>query len=142
MFTKDGRLAVAYYDRQYGDDEITGFSDYSVSGSDDLRDFGFVRATSSSMPPPTQFSGTFFGDYAGLSAYDNKAHPLLARHAQPGADPVPRRRHADITAQSLHDDRDQRQRRERPGYFHNGCECAFALELPDSRAAMYHVIPT
>jgi len=76
MFTKDGRLAVAYYDRQYGDDEITGFSDYSVSGSDDLRDFGFVRATSSSMPPPTQFSGTFFGDYAALSAYDNKAHPL------------------------------------------------------------------
>jgi hypothetical protein len=76
VFTKDGRLAVSYYDRQYGDDEITGFSDVSLSGSDDLANFGATRVTSSSMPPPTQFSGTFYGDYSGLSAIDNQAHPL------------------------------------------------------------------
>ncbi len=27
------------------------------------------------MPPPTQFEGTFWGDYAGLTAVDN-AYPL------------------------------------------------------------------
>src|SRR5207249_2736079 len=32
-FTKSGRLAVSYYDRQYSDDETTGFSDFSLSGS-------------------------------------------------------------------------------------------------------------
>jgi len=83
VFTKDGRLAVAYYDRQYGDDEITGFSDVSLSGSDDLADFGAVRATSSSMPPPTQFAGVFFGDYNGLSAIDNQAHPFWADTRNP-----------------------------------------------------------
>jgi hypothetical protein len=29
-FTKTGRLAIAYYVRQYGDDETTGFSDVSL----------------------------------------------------------------------------------------------------------------
>jgi hypothetical protein len=74
-FTKSGRLAVSYYDRQYGDDETTGFSDFSLSGSDDLVGFGTARATSASMAPPTQFGGVFWGDYTGLSAIDNKAHP-------------------------------------------------------------------
>jgi hypothetical protein len=27
------------------------------------------------MPPPTQFSGTFFGDYTGLDAWEN-ANPI------------------------------------------------------------------
>ena len=31
-FTQDGRLAVSYYDRQYGTDETTGYSDFSLSG--------------------------------------------------------------------------------------------------------------
>lgn len=75
-FTKEGRFAVSYYDRQFGDDEITGFSDFSLSGSNNLTDFGTVRATSSSMPPPTQFGGVFFGDYTGMSAVTNQAHPL------------------------------------------------------------------
>jgi hypothetical protein len=48
----------------------------SVSGSDDLSDFGATRATSSSMPVPTQFAGVFYGDYNALSAIDNQAHPL------------------------------------------------------------------
>jgi hypothetical protein len=74
-FTRNGRLAVSYYDRQYGDDETTGFSDVSLSGSGDLLRFAVFRVTSESMPPPTQFAGTFFGDYTGLTAVDD-AHPL------------------------------------------------------------------
>ena len=74
-FTKDGKLAVSYYDRQYGSDEATGYSDVSLSGSRDLTSFGSVRVTSSSMPPPTQFEGTFYGDYTGLSAA-YYAHPI------------------------------------------------------------------
>lgn len=69
-FTRDGRLATSYYDRQFGDNEITGFSDFSLSGSRNLRDFGVTRVTSSSMPPPSQFDGTFWGDYTGMSAVD------------------------------------------------------------------------
>ncbi|HEX3540343.1 MAG TPA: sialidase family protein [Acidimicrobiales bacterium] len=74
-FTKNGKLAVSYYDRQYGADETTGFSDVSLSGSGDLASFVTQRVTSSSMPPPTEFSGLFFGDYSGLAAYTN-ANPI------------------------------------------------------------------
>jgi hypothetical protein len=74
-FNKEGSLAVSYYDRQYGDDETTGNSDLSLSGSQNLSGFGVSRVTSSSMPPPTQFGGVFFGDYTGLTAFDD-AHPL------------------------------------------------------------------
>jgi hypothetical protein len=74
-FTDNGRLAVSYYDRAYGNDELTGFSDVSLSGSRNASDFATVRVTSSSMPPPTQFLGAFFGDYSGLTA-DDVAHPV------------------------------------------------------------------
>jgi hypothetical protein len=74
-FTKNGKLATSYYDRQYGTDEATGFSDVSLSGSTNTTDFGIKRVTSSSMPPPTQFDGVFFGDYTGLIAPTN-ANPL------------------------------------------------------------------
>ena len=78
-FTRDGKLAVDYYDRQYGNDETTGSSDFSLSGSDDLTHFGQIRVTSSSMPAPTQFEGPaggqFYGDYVWLSA-SNKAYPI------------------------------------------------------------------
>jgi hypothetical protein len=74
-FTGDGRLAVSYYDRQYGDDESTGFSDFSLSGSRDFVHFGTRRVTTSSSPPPTQFGGSFWGDYTGLTAPD-KAYPI------------------------------------------------------------------
>ena len=77
-FTRDGKLAVDYYDRQYGNDETTGASDFSLSGSDDLNHFGH-RVTTSSMPAPTQFEGPFggqfYGDYVWLSASD-KAYPI------------------------------------------------------------------
>jgi hypothetical protein len=74
-FTKTGKLATSYYDRQYGTDETTGFSDVSLSGTKDLVNYGVVRVTSSSMPPPTQFDGVFFGDYTGMVAPTN-ANPL------------------------------------------------------------------
>jgi hypothetical protein len=73
-FDPRGHLAVSYYDRTYGDDETTGFSDVSLSGSRNGSDFATRRVTSSSMPPPTQFEGSFYGDYSGLSAGD-VAHP-------------------------------------------------------------------
>jgi hypothetical protein len=74
-YTRDGRLAVSYYDRQYGNAELTGASDFSLSGSRDVRTFASVRVTSSSMPAPTQFSGLFWGDYTGLAAWTGTAHP-------------------------------------------------------------------
>lgn len=74
-FTKGGKLATSYYDRQYGDDETTGFSDISLSGSGGVSTFAVQRVTSGSNPPPTQFGGLFMGDYAGLTAVDN-AYPL------------------------------------------------------------------
>lgn len=74
-FDPRGRLAVSYYDRAYGNDETTGFSDVTLSGSRDGQTFASQRVTSSSMPPATQFEGAFFGDYSGLSAADT-AHPF------------------------------------------------------------------
>jgi hypothetical protein len=74
-FTRGGRMTVGYYDRQYGDDETTGFSDQSVAGADDLSsgEFGVTRVTSSSMPAPSQFSGTFWGDYGSLATVGDSA---------------------------------------------------------------------
>jgi hypothetical protein len=78
-FSSRGTLAVDYYDRQYGSDETSGASDFSLSGSSDMVSFGQTRVTSSSMPAPTQFygpnGGQFYGDYIGLAALD-KAHPI------------------------------------------------------------------
>jgi hypothetical protein len=79
-YTKNGKLAVSYYDRQYGDDETSANMDVSLSGSGDLTSFNTNRVTSSSMPVPTQFpdargNGTFFGDYTGLAVATN-ANPL------------------------------------------------------------------
>jgi hypothetical protein len=81
-FTRTGTLAVSYYDRQYGSDETTGYSDVSLSGSRDLAAFAARRVTSSPSPPPTQFGGVFWGDYAGLDARD-VAHPFWADARSP-----------------------------------------------------------
>ena len=61
-------------------DETTGNMDVSVATSKNLSSFTVMRATTTSMPPPTQFpsaqgGGLFFGDYSGLSAVSG-AHPL------------------------------------------------------------------
>ncbi len=81
-FTRTGTLAVSYYDRQYGADETTGASDISLSGSRDLRAFATRRVTGSSMPPPSEFGGVFYGDYAGLAAPD-VAHPFWSDTRNP-----------------------------------------------------------
>jgi hypothetical protein len=80
-FTKNGVLAVSYYDRQYGNDETTGTSDISVSVSNNLASFSALRASSSSMPLPTQFTngfgnGVFYGDYAGLTVASGNLLPV------------------------------------------------------------------
>ncbi len=75
-----GTLAVSYYDRQYGNNEVTGYSDFSLSGSRDMVTFGQTRVTTSSNPPPTQFpnakGGVFWGDYTGLSYVGSLAYPI------------------------------------------------------------------
>jgi hypothetical protein len=80
-FTDTGRLAVAYFDRQYGTDERTGFSDISLSNSSHLNAFASTRVTTSSMPPPTEFTnsvgnGLFIGDYIGLGISADVAFPI------------------------------------------------------------------
>jgi hypothetical protein len=85
-FTRNGTLAVDYYDRSYGNDETTGSSDFTLSGSSDLSTFGSTRVTSSSMPAPTQFEGPnggqFYGDYVGMAAWD-QAHPIWSDTRNP-----------------------------------------------------------
>ena len=87
-FTKDGKLAVDYYDRQYGTDETTGLeSDFTLSGSKDLVKFASKRVTSSSMPAPTQFGGPnggqFYGDYIWLDTAGNDALPIWSDTRDP-----------------------------------------------------------
>ena len=79
-FNNDGTFAVSYYDRGYGRDETTGAMDVTVSSSSDLSRFKSKRATSDSMPLPTEFpdangNSLFFGDYSGLSA-GRAANPI------------------------------------------------------------------
>ena len=86
-FTKDGKFAVDYYDRQYGNDETTGASDFTLSGSKDLVKFGSKRVTSSSMPAPTEFGGPkggqFYGDYIWLDTAGNDALPIWSDTRDP-----------------------------------------------------------
>jgi hypothetical protein len=80
-FSPSGKLAVSYYDRQYGNDETTGRSDITLSGSSGHGAFASVRVTSSSMPVPTEFpdpqgNSEFWGDYSGLAVRGSTAYPL------------------------------------------------------------------
>ncbi|MCU1680566.1 MAG: hypothetical protein JWQ81_1305 [Amycolatopsis sp.] len=79
-FSPDGTFAVSYYDRQYGADENLGFSDITVSATHNPAGssavFAHTRATSGSIPPPTQFAGTFYGDYAGIAVTARTAYPV------------------------------------------------------------------
>jgi hypothetical protein len=81
-FSQSGKFATSYYDRKYSNDEFNGNMDVTLSGVDDpYTEFATARATSSSMPLPTQFpdaqgNSVFFGDYSGLSAADDVAHPV------------------------------------------------------------------
>jgi hypothetical protein len=73
VFSPKGNLVTAYYDRQYGNANATGFSDVTLTAS---RGTEHRRVTSSSMPPTTQFNGQFFGDYMMVAATATKAYPL------------------------------------------------------------------
>jgi hypothetical protein len=76
-FAADGTLVVGSFDRAYGTDETTGFSDISVSTSQNLTSFGHAqRVTTSSMPPETEFAGIFYGDYFQLAVSGDIAHPV------------------------------------------------------------------
>ncbi len=76
-FTPAGTLVVGSFDRAYGTDETTGFSDISVSTSQNLTSFGNAqRVTTSSMPPETEFNGLFYGDYFQLAVTGDTAHPV------------------------------------------------------------------
>ena len=71
-FDENGDPTEAYIGiYQYGADNNIGFSDITVSQSRNLATFRHDRATSSSMPPPTQFAGTFYGDYIAIAQVDN-----------------------------------------------------------------------
>jgi hypothetical protein len=88
-FTPSGTLVSSYYDRQYGSAEFTGAMDFSVSTSANLSSFTVRRATSASMPLPTQFpdaqgNSQFIGDYTGVTAVSG-AHPLWADTRNPDA---------------------------------------------------------
>lgn len=72
-FSPRGTLVTAYYDRQYGDDNTTGFSDITLTAS---RGTEHRRVTSSSMPPPAEFYGTFYGDSMMVAATGTKAYPV------------------------------------------------------------------
>ncbi|MEV2196552.1 hypothetical protein AB0I02_37070 [Streptomyces phaeochromogenes] len=72
-FSPRGTLVTTYYDRQYGNDSTTGFSDITLTAN---RGVEHRRVTSSSMPPPTEFYGTFYGDSAMVAATDTKAYPV------------------------------------------------------------------
>ncbi|WP_327582044.1 glycoside hydrolase [Nonomuraea sp. NBC_00507] len=81
-YTPGGKYVVTYYDRQYGNAAVTGFSDISLStrtGSG----YATQRVTSSSMPPPTQFGGLFFGDYIQVSASATGAYPAWVDTREP-----------------------------------------------------------
>ncbi len=126
-FTSKGQLAVDYYDRQYGHDETNGSSDFSLSGSQDLSNFGQVRVTSSSMPAPTQFEGPaggqFYGDYIGLAAID-KAHPIWSDTRSPDLFVCPGTATPGTAADPVRGDGGQRPDRQRRGELHRDGERA------------------
>jgi hypothetical protein len=89
-FTKNGKLATSYYDRQYGTDEFTGYSAVSLSGTGTFpyATWNVQKVTNGSMPIPTQFPesngfGSFWGDYGGLTASGNNANPLWSDTRDP-----------------------------------------------------------
>jgi hypothetical protein len=84
--TPKGGLAVAYYDRKYGDDQQTGFMDITLRRGNGSH----VRVTDRSMPPTNEFpepgarTGIFLGDYMGLAVgSDGMAHPVWSDTRNP-----------------------------------------------------------
>ena len=77
--TSRGTVIVAYYDRQYGSDNTSGASDYSVSVNGRTS-----RVTSVSSPAETEFGGLFYGDYNTLAVSGNTAWVTWTDTRNPG----------------------------------------------------------
>lgn len=75
----NGTVVVGYYDRQYGNDDTTGASDYSAAVNGHSR-----RISSVSSPVETEFGGLFNGDYNVLSVVGNKAWVTWTDTRNPG----------------------------------------------------------
>ncbi|HYL07848.1 MAG TPA: sialidase family protein [Candidatus Udaeobacter sp.] len=79
-----GKVVVGYYDRQYGADDTTGASDYSVSINNHSQ-----RVTTASSPAPTEFGGLFLGDYDALSVAGSDIWVSWADDRNPGLTSCP-----------------------------------------------------
>lgn len=79
-FTSKGTPVVGYYDRQYGDDNAIGNSDYSVAAANEQG----KRVTTVASPPPTEFGGTFYGDYNQLAVAGDTAYVSWTDDRNPG----------------------------------------------------------
>lgn len=77
--SKNGKIVVGYYDRQYGNDDTSGASDYSASVDNHTQ-----RVTTASSPPENEFGGLFYGDYNQLSVVGNKAWVSWTDDRNPG----------------------------------------------------------
>jgi hypothetical protein len=77
-------VVVAYYDRQYGNDDVTGFNDISVTSGRTTK-----RVTTVSLPPETQFAGTFYGDYIRMAVSGSTAYPSWSDTRLPGVTTCP-----------------------------------------------------
>lgn len=79
-----GKVVVGFYDRQYGNDDTSGASDYSASINGDVQ-----RVTNVSSPPETQFGGLFYGDYNVLSVVGNRIAVTWTDTRNPGLTSCP-----------------------------------------------------
>lgn len=82
--TSAGKVVVGYYDRQYGNDDTSGASDYSVSISNHSQ-----RVTTVSSPVPTEFGGLFNGDYNALSVVGSDIWVSWTDNRNPGLTSCP-----------------------------------------------------
>lgn len=82
--TSSGKVVVGFYDRQYGNDNTSGASDYSASINGHIQ-----RVTNVSSPPETQFGGLFYGDYNVLSVVGNRIEVTWTDTRNPGLTSCP-----------------------------------------------------
>ena len=82
--TANGTVVVGFYDRQYGSDNSSGATDYSVTVGRHTS-----RVSTVSSPPPTEFGGTFYGDYNTLSVSGSTAWVTWTDDRNPGVTSCP-----------------------------------------------------
>lgn len=82
--TSRGKVVVGFYDRQYGNDDTSGASDYSASINGHIQ-----RVSNVSSPVETQFGGLFYGDYNVLSVVGNRIEVTWTDTRNPGLTSCP-----------------------------------------------------